>query len=255
MPDIHPWTRGTLKGEALAGYESLDPAALPWENARLKKPLPEGFRLAKRSKSRWVVATEWNGATLYFKREIRENWQRRLSTALLGPKTRREWIVGRRFLERGILVPQPLLWAGDRDQSFLVTLAVPETWITTQDWIRDRSPESRRPRIARVAAYAATQHAVPAYHHDFRNNHVYWTAEPDTAPPLRQFGMIDLDGAFVGKPVKPARAREACLEFFRSFTKGSLAAEDVQAYADAYHQAGGCRLDPADIAREARQHP
>ncbi len=255
MTGIRPWTKGKLKGEVLAGCEALDPASLPWEEARFKKPLPEGFRLAKRSRSRWVIATEVKEETFYFKRETYENWQRRISAALLGPKTLREWNVGHTFLEHGLLVPEPVLWARDATQSFLVTRSVPSSWQTAKAWIRDESFETRRRHIAQIASYAAALHTLPVYHHDFRNNHIYQIDTSESEPVLKRFGMIDLDGAFVGKPVRESLAREACVEFFRSFTKGSMQLEDVQAYTSAYREAGGCTLDAGEISDYVKRNP
>jgi len=246
-PHFHPWTSGSLRGFAVEGYDALRPLDLPWPEAQQKKPLPEGFRLAKRSKSRWVLATEVGGETLYFKREIHENWRRRVSALVLGPKTRREWAIAWKFLALGVHVPVPVLFAEDGAQAFLVTRGMPTTWTTVQDRVA-ALPDRRIESMALAGSYAGALHARRAYHHDYRNNHVYVTDAPESAPILERMALIDLDGATTGRAVGPARAEEAAVEFFRSFTRGTVTPEDVSAYATAYAVDSGRRLDAHRIA-------
>lgn len=241
-----PWTHGALRGCAAEGFDHLRPLDLPWREAQQKKPLPDGVRLAKRSKSRWVLATDVRGETLYFKREIHENWQRRISALVLGPKTRREWTMGWRFLALGVRVPEPVLFAADGTQAFLVTRAMPSAWTTVKERIAAH-PETRLDSMTLAGAFAGALHAREAYHHDYRNNHVYVTDAPGDAPIFERMALIDLDGAWTDRAVNAARAEEAAVEFFRSFTRGSVVDADVQAYVDAYAVDSGRRLDAGRI--------
>lgn len=243
-----PWRRGQLRGWALPGFEEFDPAALPWDAAAAKRPLPDGVRLAKRSRSRIVLAVAFANQTVYVKRGRVRSVRRWLSSWIRGDKMCREWHVAHAFAALGVRVPQPVLYASEGvGRAYLATRALPDSWTPLADWFHAHGLDADQ--LDALADYTRWLHALPAYHDDYRTDHIYRTDAPDSAPVGERFALIDLDGAHAGRPPSPAKRREALVELFVSLLRESLTLDHAQRFTARYAAPG---LDPAALFAKAR---
>ncbi len=210
-----PWSQDDLQGLALPGYESFDPRSLPWSESSTGVPLPQGFRLTKKSRHRWVLAFEWRGEKLYAKRGIPRLIRQRVSWTLRGSKAQREFAIGRAFAATGITVPEPVFYAHTlSSESFLVTRALPETWSSYADWARNNGLSEED--LAEVARFARWLHGLSAFHADFRADHVFRTDALPGSPPHEGFALIDLDGSRIGRNPSTRLRAVALYQFFLS---------------------------------------
>jgi len=250
LPEAVAWKRGGLRGHVLPGYKGLDPAAMPWEAARAGEPLPDGVELAKRSRSRLVLADRRGEETLYYKRLRPYRLSRRASAMLLGPKTLREWKVGRRFLAAGILVPVPVLYAaGPEDVTYLVTRSLPSSWHPVDEIVsRDGIDGGLLDDLAELTRWL---HALPALHGDYRADHIWATDSRRGAPIGKRFAFIDLDGSDLGDAPSTRQRAKALHELFQSLAGHGLGLLHIERFVAAYDPASAYGLDPARIYERA----
>ncbi|MDK2970658.1 MAG: Lipopolysaccharide kinase (Kdo/WaaP) family [Candidatus Sumerlaeota bacterium] len=251
LPEPLLWNRGPLHGLSLPGYEDLNPAALPWREAASKEPLPTGVLLAKRSRSRLVLAANFHGERLYFKRARARTFRHRLSAHLRGDKLQREWHAAREFLAAGVIVPVPVLYAtAGHHETYLVTRGLPSAWQPLSHWFRENGLDQEQ--LDALADYTRWLHALPAYHDDYRTDHVYRTDAPPTAPIGERYALIDLDGSTTGRIPTRRQREEALLELFvallrRPFTIAH-ATRFIERYANTQH-----RLKPDALYAQATE--
>ncbi|MCB2154223.1 lipopolysaccharide kinase InaA family protein [bacterium] len=245
-----PWQREALRGLVLPGYEDLDPAGLPWEDAAAKRPLEGEHSVAKRSRSRLVIRIEHEGETLYVKRALARTLPRVVSAFLLGPKTFREWRTAHEWLDQGLRVPEPVLVASQGKRlSYLVTRGLPESWTPLNEWLKTNGLDLEM--LKDVGRLARALHDRPAYHADYRTDHIYRTDAPADAPLFERFAFIDLDGAFIGKPVSTEQRRQALVQFLVSLKRRDASVEHAAALVAGYEEASPIGLDPAALFKLA----
>jgi tRNA A-37 threonylcarbamoyl transferase component Bud32 len=248
-----PWSKGSLRGVVVPGFEDLDPGALPWETMRRKEPLPREFGFAKRSKTRYVLSLEHAGERIFIKRAEVHSAARRLVLPLTGTKSRREFDIAREFLRAGVIVPRPVLYAEARDGSvsYLATIGLPENWPTLHDYLEKHPLDTSL--LTRLAHYTAWLHSRPVYHHDYRTDHIYVIPDAEDELPGSQFALIDLDGAFTGKKVSLRLVEQAFHELFLALGRHGLEEADALLIAREYEKAGGLAFD-AERIRDRAQH-
>jgi hypothetical protein len=243
-----PWSQDDLQGLALPGYESFDPRALPWAEASTGGPMPNGCQLTKKSRHRWVLGFEWRGEKLYAKRGIPRLIRQRVSWTLRGSKAQREFAIGRAFVAAGITVPEPVFYAHTKSsESFLVTRALPENWMSFIEWARQHGLHDED--LAEVARYTRWLHGLSAFHADYRADHIFRTDAPPGSPPHESFALIDLDGSRVGR-VPSTRLRTVALyQFFLSLVPVGMTRERAVEFCHVYApKPSDCnRLDPNAI--------
>lgn len=246
------WRRGRLRGLALPGFEEFDPLALPWEAVAAKEPLPQGFEPAKRSRSRLVIATEVRGERLFVKRAMARTWRHRISALVQGSKLRREWHTARRFLAAGVNVPVPIFLAeAPRWTSYLATRAFPQEWESLD--VRFAREGIDDATLEELARYTRWLHALPAYHDDYRTEHIHRTDAPGDAPPQEQFALLDLDGAHAGAAPSRAKREEALSELFLSLMRDGLTRDQVERFVALYDKGKAEKFDAEALFKRALQ--
>lgn len=246
IPEPVSWNRGEWSGWVVPGCQDLDPASLPWDIAARTKRVPHPFLLAKHSRSRLVIAVPFNGETVYVKRAVARSLPRRISASLRGPKTLREWTVARDFLAAGVRVPEPVLYAaGPGHVSFLATRGFPPEWRTVYAIVKLNGPDCGV--LGRVGRYSRWLHDLPAFHADFRSDHLFVTGSEDG-----DLALMDLDGASAGRPVSNSRRSEALAIFFASLLRFGMKRRHVRELVDAYEGTAPRGLNAAAILEAAR---
>jgi len=243
----------SLKGRAFPLFADFDPLRLPWEAASLKKPLPPGIALAKRSRSRLVLATTHAGVAVHVKRAASRSWARKFSARLTGPKTLREFRAAITMRDLGVIVPEPLHYgAAGAFLSFLTTRTFPPAWMPLASRLRDGGLDEHL--LHDVAKFTRVLHELPACHGDYRSDHIWLTDAPATAPLLERFALIDLDGSTAGESVSTRAREKAWFELCLSLLRRDIAYSAFAAMLGVYEGRQPIGLSAATIYRTAREH-
>jgi hypothetical protein len=215
-PQHIPYRRGTLRGRCLAGYESFDLSAIPWD--RLGSQSHDGIDLAKRSRTRRVVRMEFapDGEAprgVYAKRvQVLDN-RKRIGALLIPSKARHEWNAGYRLIEMGVATARPVVFAEEwrgpwLAASFLVTEELVGARSLREELARVDDRRGRRNLLAEFGCWLWSVHRRGFYHDDCSAEHVYVRTEKDaeketpaekessgrkTAAVSEAFLFIDLD--------------------------------------------------------------
>ncbi len=243
QPEPREWHRGKFRGYVLHGYEDLAPESLPWQNAGDKKPLPDGIELAKRGRSRLVLASNFKDEKLYFKRMKPRLLRQRISNLFRGSKSWREWKAGRELLEKGVLTPEPVLYAKSPDgTTFIVTRGLPPAWEPLDHWLNRNGPDGEM--LDQVAQYTAWIHGLLVYHHDYRSDHIYPVVPIEKNAAIgERFCLIDLDGTRIGKPITNAKRDEALFELFLSVMRYEFTPELAGRFISVYEDSAGVKIE------------
>ncbi|MEQ8818689.1 MAG: lipopolysaccharide kinase InaA family protein [Sumerlaeia bacterium] len=239
--------RGTLRGFARPGYEELLPESISWADVQAKRPVDPDVQVAKRSRSRLVVAVPFRGETLYIKRALARTFERKVSAVLLGPKTYREWRMAERFRATGVIVPEPLFYAR-RGQwlSWLATRGYPESWLPMADLFEARGLSDND--LQDLGALTRELHGRQVFHGDWRTDHIYRTGADEDAPLLEKYALLDLDGARCGRPVTEKMRDAALRQLLQSLMRAGL----TEPMAELLIRAYDAELDASPLFAEAQ---
>lgn len=237
-PAAVDWHHESLSGRVLPGYETLDPASLPWEQLAAGVPLPPAIVHGKVSRSRLVLGFPHpvTGERLFAKRAIERTLAKRLSSVFQGPKVFREWDLARAFLAADVPVPEPLLVAHGREArarvGYLVTRAFPGYWEKVSDAFRGEAFHAAG-HWEELARFAARMHRRGVFHADFRADHVF-LRDPASGG---GFALLDLDGSTAGRPIPPWKRRKALIILFHTLRNKGLTLGHVRAFLELYDPA------------------
>lgn len=234
-------------------WRDFDPRLLPWEDARAKRPLPEGITRAKRSPFRVVLRVERPAGAIYVKQARPANWHRAFSEFFEGSKLLREWNLLRGFAARGARVPEAL-FLGKSPEGFwyLGTRALPNGWRCVEDILRTGARQVDTMREA--GRFAAWLHDAGLYHADFKGEHILETDAPADAPIGERFALVDLDGSQVRDSVGLHKRRRALRRLAASLIPEGLEQEGLDAFLAAYNPDGRWRINGARLMARARLH-
>lgn len=231
--------RGGLRGKALPGFESLPVESYPWRAAAQRRhpPLPDGYFRAKWSRTRLVLSATHGGHRVFVKRYRTAKLVARIYELFIPPKMRREWRVTRAFLRAGALTALPVFYARTRDNTtYLATLSLPEGWTSLEAFCRSNGLD--RELLLDVARVTRWLHELPAYHNDYRTDHIYIVSRNPALPLRKRFAFIDVDGGYCGKRVSRYKRREAFFELFVSLGRHGLTRATAQQMGEAYEREG-----------------
>ena len=243
-----PLVRVECTDEAWRGF---DPRPLPWEDARAKRPLPEGFLRAKKSVSRVVLETNALGEHVFVKQSLPVTLRNRLSQRIVGSKSMRELAVTAAYTRAGIRTVDALMAADARSgANYLVTRGAPAGWEPLDDVFAREGLQ--RELLDELAGYTCWLHQIPAWHSDYRTDHIWWTGAPGKAPMSERFALIDLDGCSIGRRVTQRQRARALHQLFMSLDRHGIDEEQTTRFLELYDPRRQGRFKARRVLARAR---
>lgn len=226
------------------------PWNLPWAEVRKHPELFEDPKLFKMSSRRTVVRTALAGRTLFVKRSLVLGAKERLRAPLVLPKEAQELLLATEWIAAGINVPQPAFFAVGPDPvkpcsaRFYATEPLPDGLVEAKEHFAQHGFDG--PELEFIARETARLHAIPAFHADYRTDHLYLGAEA--------LWFIDLDRSSIGAVPSTRDREQALLQFFQSLIPAGVSEAEGVRFFGAYDPEGKHQIDGAALVRQARSN-
>lgn len=213
-------------------FANLNPMELPWKEIRRSPATFPQWHVAKVSSVRTVVGLDWptngtgNAIRVYLKREVLRGRLKQFLARFRASKEWREFELAQEFKRCGITVPQPVYYSEARLEDgvpvvFFGTLALPPTWQPAKTFFKEQRTFGEE-WIA-LARFTRRLHAKRILHGDYRSDHIYIDEKVlETGDEMAAFGLIDLDGSRVGKPLTPHERHRALSQLTESLLTSGL---------------------------------
>lgn len=243
----------------LAEFEELDPLAIPWKDVRKSPDSFPDLHVAKVSSVRTVIGFDYrlgNGESrrIYLKRSLVRGRVKQLISRFRGSKEWREFRRAREFRDAGITVPQPVYYSEGISEkgtaiTFFATLAFDGAWQAIRQLFRDQSgfgPEWRS-----LARFTRRIHEMQILHSDYRSDHIYLHREMFENGASPAWGLIDLDGSHLGRPISRRERIRAMCQLTESLLTSGLEERHVAEFLELYDPNNRYHLDAGEIYETA----
>lgn len=221
--NIIDYTDKDLIGKAIDTFKNIKISEIPFDGLRqADNPL---YTLVKATHTRSVAKftnTSNNNVILYAKRHKARNWLKIIVTLFRKTKSRREWEIGFKLIERDIVTALPIIYAEKKigpfvKEDFLVLKGIDKAVDVKNALLQCSSYQQKRDFTRQLAAYFRYIHHTGFYHDDCSSEHIL--VEKGAVQFDSNFYLIDLDNSKLLRTVPFEKRAKNIFQFFRSINK------------------------------------